>query len=69
MHGSGAHLDNLETHDERQILPNTCFSVEPGIYLPVGHPNQFGVRSEINMLTAPGKAWVTGPRQRELVRI
>ena len=69
LHGSGAHLDNLETHDERQILPNTCFSVEPGIYLPVGHPNQFGVRSEINMLTAPGKAWVTGPRQRELVRI
>jgi Xaa-Pro aminopeptidase len=72
LHGSGAHLDNLETHDERQILPNTCFSVEPGIYLPqnyqAGHP-QFGVRSEINMLTSPGKAWVTGPRQQELVRI
>jgi Xaa-Pro aminopeptidase len=71
LHGSGAHLDNLETHDERQILPNTCFSVEPGIYLPPNygaHP-QFGVRSEVNMLTAPGKAWVTGPRQQELVRI
>jgi len=64
LHGSGAHLDNLETHDERRILPNTCFSVEPGIYLP-----EFGVRSEINMLTAPGKAWVTGKIQRELVRI
>ena len=71
LHGSGAHLDNLETHDERQILPNTCFSVEPGIYLPPNygaHP-QFGVRSEVNMLTAPGRAWVTGPRQQELVRI
>jgi Xaa-Pro dipeptidase len=64
LHGSGAHLDNLETHDARRILPNTCFSVEPGIYLP-----EFGVRSEVNMLTAPGKAWVTGRIQKELVRI
>ncbi len=64
IHGSGAHLDNLETHDVRRILPHTCFSVEPGIYLP-----EFGVRSEINMITAPGKAWVTGRVQQELVRI
>jgi len=64
LHGSGAHLDNLETHDVRLLLPNTCFSVEPGIYLP-----NFGVRSEVNMLTTPGKAWVTGRIQRELVRI
>ena len=64
IHGPGAHLDNLETHDERRILPNTCFSVEPGIYLP-----EFGVRSEIDMLTAPGRAWVTGNVQKELVRI
>ena len=64
IHGPGAHLDNLETHDERRLLDNTCFSVEPGIYLP-----EFGVRSEIDMLTAPGKAWVTGRVQRELVRI
>ena len=64
LHGSGAHLDNLETHDVRRLLPNTCFSVEPGIYLP-----EFGVRSEIDMLTAPGKAWVTGRIQRDLVRI
>jgi Xaa-Pro dipeptidase len=64
IHGPGAHLDNLETHDERLLLPNTCFSVEPGIYLP-----EFGVRSEIDMITAPGKAWVTGKMQRELVRI
>jgi Xaa-Pro aminopeptidase len=64
LHGAGAHLDNLETHDERRLLANTCFSVEPGIYLP-----EFGVRSEIDMMTAPGKAWVTGKTQRELVRI
>jgi len=64
IHGPGAHLDNLETHDERLLLPNTCFSVEPGIYLP-----EFGIRSEIDMLTAPGKAWVTGKIQTELVRI
>ncbi len=64
IHGSGAHLDNLETHDVRLILPRTCFSVEPGIYLP-----EFGVRSEINMITRPGKAWVTGRIQQELVQI
>jgi Xaa-Pro aminopeptidase len=64
LHGPGAHLDNLETHDERRLLPHTCFSVEPGIYLP-----EFGVRSEVDMMTAPGKAWVTGRIQRQLVRI
>ena len=64
VHGVGANLDNLETHDVRLLLPNTCFSVEPGIYLP-----EFGVRAEIDMMTAPGKAWVTGKIQRELVRI
>ncbi|HET7105105.1 MAG TPA: M24 family metallopeptidase [Terracidiphilus sp.] len=64
LHGAGAHLDNLETHDDRLLLPNTCFSVEPGIYLP-----EFGVRSEVNMMTSPRQAWVTGRVQRELVRI
>ncbi|HLI75608.1 MAG TPA: M24 family metallopeptidase [Acidobacteriaceae bacterium] len=65
LHGNGAHLDNLETHDERLLLPNTCFSVEPGLYFP----GEFGVRSEVNMITRPGRAAVTGPRQTELVRI
>lgn len=65
LHGNGAHLDNLETHDERLLLPNTCFSVEPGIYFP----GEFGVRSEVNMITRPGKAEVSGPRQTELLRL
>ena len=65
IHGSGANLDNLETHDVRLILPNTCFSVEPGIYFP----GEFGVRSEINMITRLGQAVVTGRVQTELVRI
>jgi Xaa-Pro dipeptidase len=71
LHGNGAHLDNLETHDERLLLPCTCFSVEPGIYFP----GEFGVRSEVNMITRPrspehaGSAVVTGPLQRELLRI
>jgi Xaa-Pro aminopeptidase len=64
LHGNGAHLDNLETHDERLILPYTCFSVEPGIYLP-----EFGIRSEINMLTSRENAQVTGRIQTELVYI
>ena len=65
IHGSGANIDNLETHDVRLILPNTCFSAEPGIYFP----GEFGIRSEINMATRPGKAEVTGRIQTELVRI
>jgi Xaa-Pro dipeptidase len=64
LHGNGAHLDNLETHDERLILPNTCFSVEPGIYL-----DTFGIRSEVNMIATPGHASATGRVQQELVRI
>jgi Xaa-Pro dipeptidase len=65
LHGNGAHLDNLETHDERLLLPNTCFSVEPGLYFP----GEFGVRSEVDMIARPGKAQVTGRIQSELVRI
>jgi len=65
LHGNGAHLDNLETHDERLLLPNTCFSVEPGLYFP----GEFGIRSEVNMITRPGSAVVTGPAQSELLRI
>jgi Xaa-Pro dipeptidase len=64
LHGNGANLDNLETHDERLILPNTCFSVEPGVYL-----KQFGIRSELNMITTPERAAATGRVQQELVRI
>jgi Xaa-Pro dipeptidase len=64
LHGSGAHLDNLETHDERLLLPHTCFSVEPGIYL-----KEFGVRSEVNMMTGDHEASVTGRLQTDLVRV
>ena len=64
IHGNGANLDNLETKDDRDILPNTCFSVEPGIYLP-----EFGVRSEINMMIHKGKGEVTGSIQNDLVVI
>jgi Xaa-Pro aminopeptidase len=64
VHGNGANMDNLETKDDREIIPNTCFSIEPGIYLP-----EFGVRSEVNVLTRNGAAEVTGKIQNELVLI
>ena len=55
-HGNGANMDNLETHEERRVLPRTCFSIEPGIYLP-----EFGVRSEVNVFVdAQEKVNVTG---------
>ena len=61
VHGSGANMDNLETHDERRVAPWTCFSIEPGIYL-----ENFGVRSEIDMFVGDGVARVTGEIQREV---
>jgi Xaa-Pro aminopeptidase len=64
VHGNGANMDNLETKDDREVIPNTCFSVEPGIYLP-----EFGVRSEVNVLVRQKSAEVTGAIQRELVII
>jgi Xaa-Pro aminopeptidase len=64
VHSNGANMDDLEIHDERQILPNSCFSIEPGIYLP-----EFGVRSEVNVLVRPNRAEVTGQIQREIVII
>jgi Xaa-Pro dipeptidase len=64
IHANGANMDDLEIHDERQILPNSCFSIEPGVYLP-----EFGVRSEVNMMIRPKAAEVTGKIQKELVII
>ena len=65
VHGNGANVDNLETRDERQLLPRTCFSVEPGIYL-----ERFGVRSEVDMYVhADGRAVVSGRQQDALVPI
>lgn len=61
VHGVGANMDNFETHDERPIIPGTCFSIEPGIYLP-----EFGVRSEVDVLVEPGGARVTGEIQTAL---
>jgi Xaa-Pro aminopeptidase len=56
VHGNGANMDNLETREERRVLPRTCFSVEPGIYLP-----EFGVRSEVNVFVdGAGQVHVTG---------
>lgn len=62
VHGSGANIDNFESRDERLLLENTCFSIEPGIYLP-----EFGMRSEVNMLVRKDAAEVTGMIQRELL--
>ncbi|HKN14480.1 MAG TPA: M24 family metallopeptidase [Candidatus Binatus sp.] len=66
VHGTGANLDSLETLDDRSLIDTTCFSVEPGIYLP----NKFGVRSELDMTIEDGRALVSGePRQREIVAL
>ncbi len=64
VHGTGANMDNLETHDERRVIPGTCFSIEPGIYLP-----EFGVRSEVNVYVGESGARVTGEKQESIVRI
>jgi Xaa-Pro aminopeptidase len=66
LHGSGPHLDNLETREERLLLPGVGFSVEPGVYLA----GEIGVRSEVNAFVGDGELVVTPERyQRELVVI
>jgi Xaa-Pro aminopeptidase len=66
VHGNGANMDGLETREERRVLPRTCFSVEPGIYLP-----EFGVRSEVDVFVdVQERVHVTGGEpQRSIVRI
>jgi Xaa-Pro aminopeptidase len=64
VHGTGANMDNFETHDERPIVPGLCFSVEPGVYL-----EEFGIRSEVNVYRSETAAEVTGEIQRELLRL
>ena len=67
VHATGANLDDFETHDEREILVGSGFTIEPGIYCPQGKP--YGVRTEVNLYVGEGGAEVTGPRQQEIVRI
>jgi|HubBroStandDraft_6_1064221.scaffolds.fasta_scaffold39657_4 Xaa-Pro dipeptidase len=66
VHGNGANMDDIETHDTRLILRRTCFSIEPGIYLP-----EFGVRLEVDVyVDAAGKVHITGgPVQTAVVPI
>ncbi|WP_165423667.1 M24 family metallopeptidase [Ktedonosporobacter rubrisoli] len=65
VHGNGANVDNFETQDERNLLPNTCCSIEPGIYLP-----EFGIRSEVDLLVLENDVEVTGvPIQQEIVAL
>ena len=64
VHGNGANIDDWETRDDREIIPFTAFSIEPGIYLP-----EFGVRSEVNVFVEERDARVTGRVQDELVQI
>ncbi|MFZ3331543.1 MAG: Xaa-Pro peptidase family protein [Candidatus Acidiferrales bacterium] len=62
VHGNGANMDGLETRDDRKIVPHTCFSIEPGIYMP-----EFGIRSEVNMYIGESEARVTGAIQEEIL--
>ena len=64
VHGVGANMDNFETHDERPVIPRTCFSIEPALYLP-----DFGVRTEINLFVEERGARVTGEIQTEFVKL
>jgi Xaa-Pro aminopeptidase len=61
-HGDGTHLDDLETQDARPLVVDTCFSIEPGVYLP----GEFGVRSEINVFFARTGPQVYTPAQTRL---
>jgi Xaa-Pro aminopeptidase len=62
VHGNGANMDGLETRDDRRVIPHTCFSIEPGIYLA-----EFGIRSEVNVYVDEHEARVTGAIQEEIL--
>jgi Xaa-Pro dipeptidase len=62
VHGNGANMDSLETRDDRKIVARTCFSIEPGIYMP-----EFGMRSEVNVYVGEREARVTGAIQEEIL--
>ena len=64
VHGNGVNMDDYETHDDRRLLPGTGFTIEPGVYF-----DDFGVRTEINMVVAERDAAVTGPLQTEILRL
>jgi Xaa-Pro dipeptidase len=64
IHGNGANMDGLETHDVRRLIPRTCTSIEPGIYL-----NDFGIRSEVNVYIDEREARVTGAVQTEILAL
>jgi Xaa-Pro aminopeptidase len=64
VHGTGANMDDLESHDIRRIIPRTCFSVEPGIYTP-----EFGVRTEVDVYVGEKEAGVTGAVQSEILAL
>jgi Xaa-Pro dipeptidase len=64
VHGDGVNMDDYETHDDRRLLPGTGFTIEPGVYF-----EDFGVRTEINMIVSTHDARVTGPVQSEIVRL
>ena len=55
-HGDGVNNDDFETRDTRRHLPDTCFSIEPGIYLA----GRFGIRSEIDVCLPGGKVELRG---------
>jgi len=62
VHGNGVNMDDYETHDDRRLLPGTGFTIEPGVYF-----DDFGVRTEINMVVGVRDATVTGPIQTEIL--
>jgi Xaa-Pro aminopeptidase len=64
VHGTGVNMDDYETHDDRRLLPGTGFTIEPGVYF-----DDFGVRTEINMVVAARDAAVTGPLQHEILTL
>src|SRR5262249_40102402 len=62
VHGNGVNMDDYETHDDRRLLPGTGFTIEPGVYF-----DDFGVRTEINMIVGDRDAAITGEGQKDIV--
>src|SRR5262249_27976721 len=64
VHGNGVNMDDYETHDDRRLLPGTGFTIEPGVYF-----DDFGVRTEINVIVKEREAAASGPLQTAILTL
>ena len=65
LFGDGANLDDYETHDTRNLVVGSGFTIGPGVYIK----NEFGLRSVIDVFIGGRGVEVTGPQQTQITLV